>query len=73
MRPHDLLADRQPCLMRAIPALDTRLFAHPAHPLIPTRRRIPRPPCFPALKPTRINVLSPTKQRAKERDFLGWW
>ena len=71
MPANDFLRNRQPRLIRTTSALDARLFAHPAHPLISTRWRVARASRFPTFKPRRIHILTPTKQRAKERDFLG--
>src|SRR5262245_9780355 len=49
----------------AFRTLDSRLLANPAHPLVRTGGGIARSPRLPAFEPTRIDVISPAKQRAE--------
>ena len=66
MLPHDLVGDRQKVLMAAGRAFDPGSFAHPAHPLVPAGRLVPRPPRPPTFEANRKHILPPPEQRPKQ-------
>ena len=54
--------------MRAFGALDARLFADTAHPLVCAGRCIAGLAGLPALESTRVDVFAAAEQRSKERN-----
>src|SRR5712671_2580359 len=67
--PNHIIGHWKTTAVLTLRAFDSRLFADTTNPFIAAGGRVTRPPGFPAFEPPRINVLSPTEQRAEESDL----
>src|SRR6185436_10897809 len=63
--------DRKEAPVWAIGALDSWPLTHAPNPFVRASRRVARLSGFSALETARINIGSPTKERAKEFDLGG--
>jgi hypothetical protein len=68
---NNVVCYRQKATMRTLGAFDSRLLANSPDPFIGTSRRIARPACFPAFKPSRIYIVSAPKKPPKQGDFVS--
>lgn len=70
MPPNHLVGDWQETPIRTFCALDAWLFADTPHPLVGAGRSVSGLACLPALKASRVDVLTPAKERAEQRDLF---
>ena len=78
VRAYEMLVDHiirhgQELSMLTTCAFDARLFANAGHPLVRADRRVTRLPGRTTLEAARIDILSPSKERAKECNLLFGW
>ena len=65
----DIVGDWQEPLVRAVAALDPGLFAQARDPLVGTRGRVARFTGPSIVEATRVDVVAPAKERAKQPDL----
>jgi hypothetical protein len=66
---NDLVGDRQQAPIWTLEAFHAGLLAQPANPFVGASRLVATLAGLSALESTRVNIFSPTEQRAEEVDF----
>ena len=69
MPANDVVGHRKESAIGTLSALDARLLADAAHPLVGARGRIARLARLPALESTRVDVVATAEQRTEQRDL----
>ncbi len=66
---NDLIGDRKEATVGTLGALDSRLLADAANPLVRASGRIPGFPGLPALEPPRVHIISTAEERPEKCDL----